>query len=137
MAVNNALLFNAAFNGFMAGAFAGSYQTDPTQADYAPIVNQAVTFATAMDAAIPTDTAGSPQPATTTGISVAGGAAIQPAGSSAVVEAQSLKPSLLQALCFGAAFQRYATGVPSSQFTAVIAALKAAYFQAALSGAYT
>lgn len=134
---NNALLINAALNGFLSGAVAGGLLFDPTQADYAAIVNQANTFAVAMDAAISNDAAGTPQPAGTPGISVAGGAAIQPAGSSAVLEAQAIKPQLLQSLCFGAAFQRFTTGAPAGQFTSMIAAIKALYFQTLLSGTYT
>lgn len=134
---NNALLFNAALNGFLAGALAGGFQTDPVQADYAAIVNQAVVFATAMDAAISNDAAGTPQPATTPGISIAGGAAIVPAGSTPVFEAQILKPQLLKDLCFGFAFQRYQTGAVAGVFTAAIAAIKAIYFQTLLSGVYT
>jgi hypothetical protein len=134
---NNALLFNAALNGYLAGSLAGAFQSDPVQADYAAIVTQGVTFATAMDAAIATDTAGAPQPATTPGISIAGGASITPSGSTAVFEAQSLKPTLLQSLCFGFAFQRFGTGLPAGNFTAAIAAIKAVYFQALLSGVYT
>lgn len=134
---NNALLFNGALDGFVSGALAGSYQTDPVQADYAAIVNQAVVFATAMDAAIPTDTAGSPQPPGTPGISVAGGAAINPSGSSAVAESQALKQSLMKDLCFTFAFQRYGTGQVAGTFTTAIAAIKAIYLQTALSGVYT
>ena len=134
---NNALLFNAALGGYLAGVLAGTNQQDAVQADYAPIVAQAVTFATAMDAAIATDTAGAPQPATSTGISVAGGAAIVPAGSTAVFESQQLKANLLKDICFGMAFQRFATGIPAANFTVLIAAIKAVYFQTVLSGVFT
>lgn len=134
---NNALLYNAAFSGYLAGALAGAYQTDPTQADYAPIVNQAVVFATAMDAAITNDAAATPQPAGTPPISIAGGAAIVGAGTTPLVEAQSVKPGLLQMLCFGMAFQRYTTGLAAGNYTTLIAAIKAVYFQTLLSGVYT
>lgn len=134
---NNALLFNAALNGYLAGALAGAYQTDPTQADYAPIVNQAVVFATAMDAAIAVDLIAAPQPAGTPPISIAGGAAIVGAGASWLIEAQAIKPGLLQSLCFGMAFQRYTTGLTAGNYTTLIAAIKAVYFQTLLSGVYT
>jgi len=135
---NNILLYNAALSGFVSGALAGAYQIDPTQADYAAIVNQGVTFATAMDAAITFDTAGAPQPPGTAGISViATGVAIAGAGSTALVEAQAIKPQLMQNLCFGFAFQRYGTGLTSTAFTVAVAAIKAVYFQTLLSGLYT
>ncbi len=134
---NNILLYNAALSGFLSGVIAGSYQTDATQADYASIVNQAVVFATAIDVAIATDTVGSPQPPGTAGISAGGGVAITGAGSSALVEAQTIKPQLLQSLCFGFAFQRYSTGLISSTYTTAVAAIKAVYFQTLLSGLYT
>lgn len=87
---NNALLYNAALNGYLAGALAGAPQSDPTQLDYKPIVDQAVVFATAMDAAIANDAVATPQPAGTPAISVAGGAVIYPAGATNVDEAQAL-----------------------------------------------
>ena len=134
---NNALLFNSALEGFITGAIAGGAQSDPVSADYAGLVNQGVVFATAMDAAIPTDTAGAPQPAGTPGISIAGGAAIQPAGSSAVVEAQNFKTNLMQGLAYSAAFQRFSTTQTAAQLTTTVNALKALYLQAAASGVYT
>ncbi len=140
MAISNVLLYNAALNGYLAGALAGAPQSDPTSLDYKPIVDQAVVFATAMDAAIAMDNVGAPQPAGTTAISVAGGGgvgvAITPAAGSALIEAQAVKPQLMQALCFGAAFQRFTTGLSAGNYTTLIAAIKAVYFQTLLSASY-
>lgn len=134
---NNILLYNAALNGFLSGALAGAFQTDPVQGDYTTIVSQAVIFATAMDAAIPNDNVGASQPVGTAAISVIGtGVAITGGGTSALVEGQAIKPQLLQMLCFGFAFQRYATGTAPT-YTTAIAAIKAIYFQTLLSGLYT
>jgi hypothetical protein len=117
MALNNILLYNAALNGFMAGAFAGGWPTDPTAADYADIADQAETFAVALDTAIANDAS----------ISQAGGAAVVGAGTSALVEGQAAKPGLLQAIVFGVTFSRYQTGAPASVFATSIAAVKAIY----------
>jgi hypothetical protein len=117
MAFNNVLLYNAALNGFMAGAFAGGWPTDPTAADYLAIATQAETFAVAMDAAIPNDAS----------ISQAGGTATTAAGSSALVESQAGKPALLQAIVFGVTFSRFQTGAAATVFATSIAAIKAIY----------
>jgi len=134
---NNILLYNAALNGFISGALAGAYQVDPIQADYTAIVSQAVVFAAAMDAAVPLDWGFGPQPPGTIEISNPDSTARTAAANSAQVEAQTIKPQLMQALCFGFAFQRYITGLPSTTFTRGIAAIKAVYFQTLLSGLYT
>jgi hypothetical protein len=139
MAIKNVLLYNAALNGYVAGSFAGGYPVDNVQADYADIVAQGVTYAAALDALIAEDLVGSPQPATTVGISVdsAGvGVAISGAGSAALVEAQSAKPQLMFALSFGAAFGRWSTTVTAADFAVLVAAIKAIYFEAALSNSY-
>ncbi len=134
---NNQLLYNAALSGFLSGVLAGAYQTDSVQGDYTAIVNQAVVFATAIDASILTDTIAAPQPAGTPGISNPDGTAVTAAGSTGLVSAQSVKPQLMQALCFGAAFQRYITALPSSNFATVVAAIRAIYLKTLLSGSYT
>jgi len=141
MAINNILLYNTALSGYISGQLAGSYQIDPTQADYAGNVSQAVIFATAMDAAIAPDIAATPQPATTGPISTTStnGIAIPPT-TAAITEAIIVKPQLLQALCFGFSFQRYqqtTPAVPAANFTVAIAAIKAIYFQTLLSASYS
>jgi hypothetical protein len=80
VAANNALLFNAALEGFVAGTVKGRWLTainsgtppatgtkDPS---YLALVGQAAFFAEALDAAVPTDDVASPQPAGTQAISV-------------------------------------------------------------------
>lgn len=130
-AAHNNLLFNAAFNGYLAGALSGGNLIDSVQTDYAPIVNQASLFATAVDAAIPNDAAATPQPAGTKPISLAGAAAIVPDNSS-TVEAQKAKTQLLFKLCFGNAFNRYSTDASAqTAFATSAAAIKAAYFEGA------
>jgi hypothetical protein len=79
-AANNALLYNAALEGFVAGTVKGRWLTavnsgtppaigtkDPS---YLALVGQAAFFAEALDAAVPTDDTASPQPAGTEAISV-------------------------------------------------------------------
>lgn len=136
---NNILLFNAAFSGYLAGALAGGNLTDNVQADYLNIVSQASTFAVVMDAAIPTDAVGTPQPPTSINISLVGGAAdaVVAPTFSGITESQSSKPQLMEALCFGAAFERFATGQSGTVFTVLVAAIKAAYFQTILSNVTT
>lgn len=130
MAANNALLFNAALAGYAAGMVAGSNLTDATTADYAAQATQATNWATELDSVIPTDTAGAPQPGGSVGISVAGGAGIQPAGSSAVLESQNGKMQLIWSLSFSIAFQRFSTGLAAANFATQAAAVKALYFAA-------
>jgi len=127
---NNALLFNAALNGYLSGAMLGANLTDPTASDYSNIVTQAQAWAAELDSLIPTDTAGAPQPAGSTGISVVTtGVAILPT-TTPVYESQLQKTGLIQSLSMGIAFQRYATGLTGSTFAVQAAAVKAAYFQA-------
>jgi hypothetical protein len=121
MAIKNILLYNAALNGFVAGAFAGGWPTDPTALDYDAIATQAQTFATALDAAIANDPVISNAPANT---------ALTGAGTSTLVEAQSTKPALLQAIVFGVTFSRYQTGAAASVFATSVAAIAALYTQA-------
>ncbi len=124
---NNILLYNAALNGFMAGAFAGGWPTDPTAADYEDLAAQAQTFATAMDTAIANDAS----------ISAGPGTATTGAGSSALVENQNAKPALLQLIVFAATFSRYQTGAAATVFTTSIAAIKAIYTQCLTKGLFT
>jgi hypothetical protein len=127
---NNALLYNAALNGYLSGAQVGANLTDPTSADYAKIVTQAQAWATEIDSLIATDTAGAPQPAGSTGISViTTGVAIAPSTSTAVYESQLQKTGMMQMLSMGIAFQRYATGMTGSSFAVQAAAVKALYLQ--------
>jgi hypothetical protein len=129
MTINNAVLFNAALNGYLSGAMVGSNLTDPTATDYAGIVNQAKNWATELDSLIATDTTGAPQPAGSIGISAAGGASLPTATSTAVYESQLQKTGMIQMLSMGIAFQRYATGQLAASFAIQAAAVKAAYFQ--------
>lgn len=52
---NNQLIYNAAFNGAMAGMMAGRPITDATTADYAAYGNVATAWATEVDSLIVTD----------------------------------------------------------------------------------
>ncbi len=134
MVINNVLLYNAALSGYAAGMVAGAYLSDATQADYDVASAQARAFALEVDGAIPTDTAAAPQPAESTGISQAGGAAISPPGSSGVQESQALKTSIMWGLAFAAGFQKYNTGATAAQFATQAAATKAFYFSLVLQG---
>jgi hypothetical protein len=149
MATNNILLYNAALNGFLAGQLAGTQidtNTTPATTDFTAMVAQAVTFAVAMDAAIPNDNAGGAQPAGTGPISVVTtGVAIAPT-TSAITEAQAVKVQLLQALCFGYSFQKFQANFvsqasPPISFATIIAqpiqAIKAVYLAAVASAIYT
>ncbi len=124
---NNILLYNAALNGFMAGAVAGGWPTDPTATDYDALALQAQTFATAMDTALANDAT----------ISAGGGTATTGAGSSTLVEYQSSKPALLQAIVFGVTFSRYQTGAAAAVFATSVAAVKAIYTQCLTKGLFT
>jgi hypothetical protein len=131
---NNALLYNAALNGYLSGAMVGANLTDATSSDYGKIVTQAQAWAAEIDSLILTDTAGAPQPAGSTGISViTTGVAITPTTSTAVYESQLQKTGLIQMLSMGIAFQRYATGLAGTTFATQAAAVKALYFEAVAS----
>src|SRR5712671_3845781 len=52
MAINNKPLYDAAYGGFLGGAFEGRYITDPVAAHYAGIKAAAIAFATEVDAQI-------------------------------------------------------------------------------------
>lgn len=114
MANNNDQLFNAAIAAFLGGAQNSSI-TDPVQADYAPVVNAAVAFATQVDAGIPTD-----------------GTIVTP-----VTAATLKKVNLLQSICQGVMAGRYPTNNTTSTTAATYAtqaaAIAACYKQAALS----
>ena len=110
MAVNNAILFNAALNGFLGGTFSGRYLTDPVGADYAPAANAAEAFATAVDAAIPLDAA-----------------LVTP------VDKYTLGHSdMLEQLCNAAANGAYNTDAVSADYGPTASAIAAAYNQSKL-----
>jgi len=52
MAIKTPVLYNAAYNGYLAGSLAGANYTDATAADYAKLTAQAVNFATEVDAQV-------------------------------------------------------------------------------------
>lgn len=88
----NPTLFNAAVNGYMAGALAGRAITDPTAGDYTVLAASAIAFATEVDAQIAVDatitTAGTPN---TTIAPVAGN----------TTACALTKSHLMFSLCFG------------------------------------
>jgi hypothetical protein len=67
MALNNPILFDAAVAGFSAGCLDDTVPLNSTPATYLNLKNASVAFATALDAAIPTD-AGIVSPITTYGL---------------------------------------------------------------------
>lgn len=127
---NNALLFNAAYVGYLGGLLAGQNLQSAVSADYALSVTQAQQFATALDGAIANDLAASPVPAGSVAISIVTGAAIVPAGSTAVFESQNGKLGLIQQLSYSSAFQHFTTGQLAASFATQVAAIRAAYLQA-------
>lgn len=52
MVIKTPVLYNAALTGFLAGSVAGRAIQDATQADYNNLVNEAVNFATEVDATV-------------------------------------------------------------------------------------
>lgn len=114
---NNILLYNAALSGYVAGALAGRFETQAIPTHYSEIVAQGTVFAGELDSAIANDTS----------ISAADGTALTGAGTSALVEGQSAKPNTIYTLCFGAAFQRYATVLPASAFADTVGGIVAIY----------
>src|ERR1700683_5201630 len=99
---NNALLYNAAFQGFYAGAFSGSQPPNgtagaATAATYAAAALGAGIFAEAVDTAIANDSGGS-HPISGSG---SGGPALQPS-TATIQQDQFAKVGLLQQLCYAA-----------------------------------
>jgi hypothetical protein len=120
MTVHNALLFNAALDGFVAGSVAGQGLTDTTSADYAGLVASATNYATEVDSLIGNDST----------ISQGSGAAIYTGFTSAIVENQSAKVALIESLSFSAAFQRYQANQTQAQVTPTAEAVVALYTEA-------
>jgi hypothetical protein len=118
---NNALLYNACFDGYMAGVFSG--RSHVVAGTFPNLVADAQAFAAAVDALIPTDTAGSPQPAGTTGISViTTGVAIAPT-TGTIQEAQLGKTALMFGLAYGTAVDRdYVEGNVTQAATVLVSA---------------
>jgi hypothetical protein len=104
MAANNNQLFDAALAGFMSGAL-NSFITDPTQADYAGLVDAATAFATEVDAAIPVD-----------------GTVVTPVDSTTLA-----KVNVLTSICSAVLAGRVPTSTVPSSYSVVAAAIKAAY----------
>ena len=52
MAIKTPVLYNAAYNGYLAGSLAGANYADATSADYAKLTAQAVNFATEVDSVV-------------------------------------------------------------------------------------
>jgi hypothetical protein len=119
MAVNNPLLRNAAFVGFLAGSIGNRDQQDTLAADYAGQVANANAFATELDSLIPVD--GSITVAGTTVVPVSG----------PLVEDLTAKFSLVEALSAGVAngrsFDDPASATPAfyTQIATVLAAIYA------------
>lgn len=144
MPANNALLYNAALEGFIAGEVKDRWLTavnagtppvigtpDPS---YTALVGQSALFAVECDSKIPTDDAASPQPAGSTAISViTTGVAIAPT-TGAIQSAQLAKTKLMAAITLGIIEGRY-YGQPAvlqpADFSSVVTASLAAYLQLA------
>lgn len=126
---NNALLFNAAFVGYLGGLVAGQNLQDSVSANYATLVTQATAFATQLDSIIANDLAGTPVPAGSVAISINTGAAIPPT-TAAITESQAGKLGLIQQLSFSVGFQHFTTGQLAAAFAVPAAAIRALYLQA-------
>jgi len=119
---NNQLIYNAAFNGCMAGAVAGAQIADQTATDYAALQLVANAFAQEVDSQIATD----PQLATG-----AAGTTVPPA-TAAETSAQQAKAGIVFAVCFGFWFARpnwQSSQTPATYLNAALA-VKAVYTQA-------
>lgn len=118
MAFNNNLLFNAAFNGFMAGINDGSELQDTTAADYSNQSLAGVAFGTAVDTAIGHDT----------GISGSGGVTLPPT-TAAITANQYAKVNLVfglsRAVSSGRKSNTYDT--TSADYASVAAGILAVY----------
>lgn len=144
MTANNALLYNAAQEGFYAGALRDRWLTKVNSGtppvigtpdnSYALLVDQANRFAIECDSKVPNDNAGTPVPAGSQAISViTTGVAIAPT-TNAIQFAQLMKVRLFAAFALGITEGRY-YGQPnfldSSGFSTVVTSSYAAYLQIA------
>jgi hypothetical protein len=144
VAANNAVLYNAAIEGFVAGTVKGRWLTaknsgtppaigtaDPS---YAALVQQATYFAEALDVAVPTDDTAAPQPAGTQPISViTTGVAIAPT-TGAIQCGQLAKTRLFSGTSLGYAEGRYypqPTELTNTQLAALATSVAATYQQVA------
>jgi hypothetical protein len=127
---NNALLFNAAIQGFAAGAFAGTIAPAGTSgaatpATYAAIVLAAGIFAEAVDTAIANDSGGS-HPISGSG---SGGPALQPS-TATIQQDQFAKVGLLQMLCYAAGQGRQNLDITEADYLTVGTYIAAQYTEA-------
>lgn len=117
---NNQSIYNAAFDGAMAGMMAGAQSADPTQADYNVIAAVATLWATKLDSLIATDANLS------TG---AGGTTIAPIAG-VTTASLNAKSHLAFALSFGFFVNRNqptTAGITANTFTVGATAIAAAY----------
>lgn len=139
-APNNAILYNAAISGMVAGSVRGRRLTavntgtppaigtaDPS---YAAIASECTAFATEVDGALPNDHAGAANPTGTQAISViTTGVGIVPS-TGAIQMGQVGKARLLESLCLGIIDSRYyaqPVALTSAQFASLAALIKFAY----------
>jgi hypothetical protein len=117
---NNQSIYNAAYDGFLAGALAGKVYTDETAADYATLTASATAFATEQDSVIATD------PELSTG---AGGTTVPPT-TNVLTQNQLAKVHLMFSLCFGYWSGRFNSDNVPSDYTNSALAIKAVYTEA-------
>jgi hypothetical protein len=141
VAPNNALLYNAAIEGLVAGAIKGRWLTKKNSgtppaigtpdAAYAALATQAVQLANEFDAAVPNDHAGAAQPTGTQAISVVTtGVAIVPS-TGAIQFGQIEKSRLMSACAINVLEGRPYTAIPSAELSGIATGVAALYLAAA------
>lgn len=121
MAIKTPVLYNAAYNGYLAGAIAGGIQSDSTAADYSKLTAQAVNFATEVD-------------------TVVGAIAAVETGNASFVPASAANTNnlvsytaIMFGICFGQAFGRFrapAVADTAASFAAAAAVVNAIFTEA-------
>jgi hypothetical protein len=145
MTTHNALLWNSAISGMLAGNLSDRYLTavnsgtppalGTPDVSYAALATFATTFATDNDAAVAPDIVGTPQPAGSAPISAstpsAGSAIVPSTGLGGVVQAQYGKTRLMESIVLGVMEGKYASQpLPTgtlAQLTALSSVIAAEY----------
>ena len=117
---NNQAIYNAAYDGFLAGALAGKVYTDEVAADYASLSVSAGAFATELDSVISTDA----------NLSTGAAGTSVPPTTNVLTSNQLAKTHLMFSLCFGYWSGRFNSDNVPSDYTNSALAIKAVYVEA-------
>lgn len=124
MAINVPTLYNAAKNGFIAGALGGRLPLSTTAGDYTTLATAAAAFAAQVDSVT-----GADAQLASGGATLVYSSAVTTA---ALSNATTTKPATMFAVCLGIMYGRYTTDPVQADYAALAAQAAAAYAAAIL-----